>query len=708
MADAYIESAMLSLATAWSETGNGMSITCPQLSECLSILSRQVRSLYDESVLQKKIIDRNTTVMQNLTQEIDAQKLRIKDLTKMVDDLSSETTGFVRAGALNEINARIPDKAVVMAMKDELKKCTAQLAHNVAGRRELEELQREVKLLTATVEDHRNELVDETGTMRKLGAQFEADTKRALVELNGKIETVSGETTRKIDRLAEQLENDSERMTNELTLVTARQGETLENHSQEIVAHLKAHAEAIEALQTDRTERSRRMPTRDEVIQMRTDLDSVRKDLTESLFRVQEVYSQCQAMYTARGVAAFRGPVVGATGLPSYSNSFADDPTKGADEYGGRGGLLNDAREILGSIKSSSGVDQDIAPTSTELQVNMLKRDVHRMASVALPSCISQVQLLKDQVESMVRMNARVEDTLKSLCETIGLQDGGDELLAALQGQDYNRSIVILRGAFSVLMGSGYNYPSPSRSFRPRTATVAGSKADAPGQVDQGSGAAAGNGVGGGVAASRGHASPIRGDSGWGSTPSSPAGSPPHHGPPVSTGGSRLGMLAGGLSTSLDFSTGAPTGGFAPGARPGSSSTLGLSTPTGPATGAGPDRTRYDERYSSLPRLAALKADGFSLTPSAKPKGAPTLGIDCADNIGRPGIQVMQVVPGSSAARAGIEKGQTIVAVNGRSMKNCAEFLHLLSTAFLQNEGKVRFTVASGEDERVIIVGYGA
>ena len=632
MTDAYIESAMMSLTTAWSDSGNGMSITCPQLTDYLTQLSRQIKALYDEQALARTQIEKQNGLVEMMKSELSTYKQRYNELQDVVTNLTSESTGFVRNQLFNETVTKLSEKTVVNNLKDDVRTLQSQVASVMAVKRDVEDLQRDIRSLEGTVDDHHHDIIEDTGALRRMTAQFESDTRKQLSELESRTGHHETDINRKVERLIDQVESDRKHFSNEITLVEKKATEQLEAHSEEIVNHLKLHAETIEALQADRQERNRRMPTQHEVAQLRSDMDGVRNEITEAQFRVQEVYSQCLAMYSGSAVMVNRGKDRKAS--PDSPQDYSS-----RSHVDGSSSLLAEAQNVLSSVHATAG-SRDGLPTSVELQVDLLKKDVHRVVTIAMPSCIEQVQLLKDQVEAVARLSQRAELAFKGLAQCVGLRDEGDELLASLIQQDYNKAILQLRTAMGTIAAGVYDYPSSPARSKTKTSASTGFGPDT-----------------------------------------------------YSTGATPLGVP--------------PTEGGLSGVTPWSSSNDQSAKVEG-------YNYEYDERYSVLPQLAALKADRFNVKAyedNNKKKGAPQLGLDCADTIGADGVQIMHVVASSPAQKAGLSRSDRIVAVNDRSVKNCTEFLHALSTSFILASAKtpggtrvVRFTVvgARGGEPREV------
>ena len=89
--------------------------------------------------------------------------------------------------------------------------------------------------------------------------------------------------------------------------------------------------------------------------------------------------------------------------------------------------------------------------------------------------------------------------------------------------------------------------------------------------------------------------------------------------------------------------------------------------------------------------LAATSVAHAQVTNAQPPK--PALGITMSDN-SLPGVVVMNVVPGSPAARIGLQSGDRILAINGKPTSTHQDVTRIIETS--RANSQIELTVARG------------
>ena len=420
MADGCIEQALTALNQAWSHHGS-MTVSIPQVSEAFGKLQTEFRQLGGE--LQRaiqRITDQDQTITR-LHVDLSTIKSTLSSTTKTLSSLLEGSNTIVRQDDLVKALHNVADADSLNLLKE----VVARVQTRMSGMAD----ETTIRILTdmsesnkSSLESLSNRVSEEARSTRTQTSAIEHELAETGKKFGASLTRIAGElqrTNEVADRRHSAIELD---WTSRLEALRREADESLASSVTELVEHIKVQAAAVEELQRDRANRSKDAPSKDELVQMKVEMDAVKRDIERAQFKIHEAYSQCIAIakHTGQQGSSASGTLLLANSsiLPSKSSSF----------------------------EATSSTHRSDMPSSVEVQLELLKRDVNKIFTESMPHTNNAIAAQREQLDAVVDMNFRAQQHLESLIQCLlGSNETSDELLSALTVRDNGRIKLILR-----------------------------------------------------------------------------------------------------------------------------------------------------------------------------------------------------------------------------------------------------------------------
>jgi hypothetical protein len=432
MADGCIEQALTALNQTWSHHGC-MTVSIPQISDGFGKLQAEIRNLSSElHRAVQRITDQDQTITR-LHVELSSVKSTLSSATKTLSSLFEGSNMIVRQADLAKALRNVADADSLNIVKEVLERIQTRVS-GMADETVIQILSDTTQSNKSSIDNLANKLSEEVRASRTQTSAIEHELAETSKKFGSSLTRLSGEVARSHDFTERRCAAMKEDFLRQLATSRKEADEALAASVTELVEHIKVQAHAVEELQRERADRGKDAPSKDEIVQIRVEMDAVKRDIERAQFKIHESYSQCLA------IAKHTGQQTSSTQGISMLSSSSILPAK--------------------SIHFDS--QRQEIPSSVEVQLELLKRDVNKIFTEALPHTNNAVAAQREQLEGVVEAHFRAQEHLESLLQCL-LGPGGtsDELLSALSLRDNSRIKLILRRCLNaVTEGGGARTPS--------------------------------------------------------------------------------------------------------------------------------------------------------------------------------------------------------------------------------------------------------
>ena len=293
--DGYNDAAMAALTASWSSVDGGIEVACPELTGSMQVLQKQVRALLrDVRRLHTELSEsrRQNQLTAELLEDLQNSHSHLKDT---VDEIIGGAEGFVQLKDFRSELEKLTPRADVIHIESETNALIDDMRTR-ASKIEMENVRGALNALQHTYDLHCKSSQEVDQSMQEHAKEAAEEMKSSLSEQLEKITHLEANLLESQKRTLELMHTADEDLKRDVQLLRGETSENLSVTVSELLAHLKRHAAAIEALQSVKEEKMSNAPTKKELEELRSEMDGIRRAADDANFRVHEVYSQCMGM----------------------------------------------------------------------------------------------------------------------------------------------------------------------------------------------------------------------------------------------------------------------------------------------------------------------------------------------------------------------------------------------------------------------------
>ena len=416
MAEKYLEQAVVTLASAFTENGDAVTASIPDLSGTLTGLGMHIATLNSSLRL---VIDRQRLQEENansMRQRIVELETSCAEAHLRLEVLTNSRDGVVAWSALNPLLEEVARRSEVQSVSERCGAMEERLSETVS--------RGEMQPFTVGVAQQIDALERRASSSEEKVASLTKNTARRIDELRSLSDellhahtNLQQATERMHSSAREEAAASNERVTSQLRLLEAAASDNLGHSMEEIVKCLAKHSLAIEDINSRESRWHESAATTKEVHALRKEMAAIKRETDASAHKVHEAYSKCLSIATLAGAMAHGGRDVGTVAPESSAAlSFVGDSLPR-----GAGG----ASTVVGGLGGA-------IPTTLEAQVAVLRDDVSDVRATQLTAVQSSVLHLRTVVEDVRSESRRTDALLRNLLFVFA--EGSGSALSKLVG----------------------------------------------------------------------------------------------------------------------------------------------------------------------------------------------------------------------------------------------------------------------------------
>ena len=421
MSDALIDQATQALASVWVDDHGTMPVSCKQISDHFSELYSFIHQLQIETKLLRDADETREASVAVLRTEMESLLVQFKTANISLESLNHHSTGVVTNSQLKQILTNLATNVQVeeVARSQEALK---QEIHGLVTTDVVSTMHQSFRHLAGTLEELKHSRADEIAASKL----FSDQTREQLITITKGASQIKSQLEHELSeqktRMNQEIVSVSHSFKNELCATTEELRNQLISCVEELTKNMTKHAVIIDSISSTVSIAEKNAPTTDEIAKMRKDLDSMWDQLDKAQFRIHEAYSQCLSMakYAASDV--------------SHTTSFLNSTL----------------------LPPSSAVQlQPVSSWSSEPELRVVQRELHRVTSIMLPSFSGQLREMRDELS---HHQEKQESRVRVLQRSCGV--GESTLVSALDSKDEASTRSSLRTMMQCLFPEGTTKPA--------------------------------------------------------------------------------------------------------------------------------------------------------------------------------------------------------------------------------------------------------